>query len=65
MANPSSAADLLPSLGALWVAWLLFVAFVFSIVWPLLALSVVLNIRGIRKELRDIAEQLSLPSRRL
>jgi hypothetical protein len=65
VAHPSLADELVRAFGAVWVLWLIIAAFVFSIVWPLMALSITMNIRGIRRELRDIAEQLSLPSHRL
>ncbi len=63
MFQPSTASELagLFTGGMLIVA--VYGALLLFVVYPLLALLAVINLGGIRHELRDIAEQLSLPSR--
>lgn len=65
MNHPSPLTDLAGLIAGAWglIAIVTFFSLVFF--WPLMALSVTLNIRKIRKELQQLNETLSLPSRRL
>jgi ABC-type uncharacterized transport system permease subunit len=65
VAHPATAPDLWQTFTNLWLAIGLLTGILLYLFIPLMLLIVTLNIRGIRKELRDIAEQLALPSRRL
>lgn len=65
MSHPTPATDLAAVFGALWFFVAIAGGLFITVAGPLLALSVVISLRGIRKELRTIAEQLSLPSHRL
>lgn len=63
---PDSLASELLRVGAqFWIVWVVFVALVFSVVWPILAWSLVANVRRIRLELQQLNDTLREPSRRL